>query len=78
MQGLDNGRLYRFAVQNYELCLTRDQGFTHNARQDVAPNGFKLLRVTLPQKPQDEFIADFLAAFRATDFNRYSHGADWP
>lgn len=52
MQGLDNGRLYRFAVENF--------------------------RVTLPQKPQDLFVADFLAAFRATDLNRFQHGDDWP
>lgn len=78
MQGLDNGRLYRFAIQNFELCLTRDQGFAHNVQQGPVPAGFKLLRVTLPQKPQDEFVADFLAAFRASDLKRYPHGGNWP
>ena len=37
-----------------------------------------MLRVILPQKPQDEFVADFLAEFRRTDFELYLHGDDWP
>lgn len=78
MQGLDNGRLYRFAIENFQVCFTRDFGFAHNARQSAAPANFKLLHVTLPQKPQDEFIVDFLAAFRATDLTRFQHGNDWP
>jgi predicted nuclease of predicted toxin-antitoxin system len=77
MQGLDNGRLYQFALQNFELCFTRDFGFNHNARQGVVPDHFKLLRVTLPQKPQAQFVADFMAAFRATDWNAFQHGDDW-
>ena len=78
MQGLDNGRLYQFALENYELCLTRDFGFANNVRQSPAPTGFKLLRVTLPQKPQDEFVSDFMAAFRATDWTKLKPGDDWP
>jgi len=27
MQGLDNGRLYRFALENFDFCFTRDFGF---------------------------------------------------
>ena len=78
MQGLDNGRLYQFALQNFDLCFTRDFGFIHNVRQGKVPMKFKLLRVTLKQKPQDEFIKDFMAAFRATDLTRFKHGDDWP
>ena len=78
MQGLDNGRLYQFAVLNFEVCFTRDFGFIHNVRQGKAPEKFKLLRVTLEQKPQDEFIKDFIATFRASDLNRFQHGDDWP
>lgn len=78
MQGLDNGRLYQFAVQNFDVCFTRDFGFTHNVRQGQPPEKFKLLRVTLPQKPQDEFIKDFIAAFRAADLQQFQHGDDWP
>ena len=72
MQGLDNGRLYQFAVQSFEVCFTRDFGFTNNVRQGKPPEKFKLLRVTLEQKPQDEFIKDFVAAFRAADLNQIS------
>jgi predicted nuclease of predicted toxin-antitoxin system len=78
MQGLDNGKLYQFAMQNFDVCFTRDFGFTNNARQGSPPEKFKLLRVTLAQKPQDEFIKDFIAAFRAADLNGFHHGDDWP
>jgi len=78
MQGLDNGRLFRFALNNFDLCFTRDFGFTNNVRQGDAPTIFKLLRVTLPQKPQDDFISDFISEFRATDLKKFRHGDDWP
>jgi predicted nuclease of predicted toxin-antitoxin system len=78
MQGLDNGRLYQFAIQNFEVCFTRDFGFINNVRQGKPPAKFKLLRVTLKQKPQDEFVIDFIASFRAADFTRFQHGDDWP
>jgi predicted nuclease of predicted toxin-antitoxin system len=80
MQGLDNRRLYEFATRNFDLCFTRDFGFIHNVRQGQAlpPFKFKLLRVVLAQKPQDEFVADLITEFRRTDLNRYQHGDDWP
>ncbi|MGA9779394.1 MAG: DUF5615 family PIN-like protein [Limisphaerales bacterium] len=78
MQGLDNGKIYRFALQNFDVCFTRDVGFANNVRKSKAPAGFKLLRVRLPQKPQDEFIKDFIAAFRATKLDQLQHGDDWP
>jgi predicted nuclease of predicted toxin-antitoxin system len=78
MQGLDNGRLYQFAIQNFDLCFTRDFGFTNNVRQSQPPAKFKLLRVTLEQKPQDEFAKDFITAFRTTDLTQFEHGDDWP
>jgi predicted nuclease of predicted toxin-antitoxin system len=78
MQGLDNGKLYQHALANFELCFTRDFGFVHNVRQGQPVAGFKLLRVTLPQKPQDEFVEDFIAAFRASDLSTFQHGDDWP
>ena len=78
MQGLDNGRLYKFAIQNFEVCFTRDFGFANNVRQGKQPEKFKLLRVTLEQKPQDEFIKDFIKAFHAADLNKFQHANDWP
>ena len=33
MQGMDNVRLYQFAIQNFDLCFTRDFGFINNVRQ---------------------------------------------
>lgn len=79
MQGLDNGSLYRHALANFDLCLTRDAGFINNVRQGRAPeNDFKLIRVVLRQKPQDEFVTDFLTEFRSTDWKTKQHGSDWP
>jgi predicted nuclease of predicted toxin-antitoxin system len=40
MQGLDNGRLYQFAIQNFDLCFTRDFGFSNNVRQGKPPAKF--------------------------------------
>jgi predicted nuclease of predicted toxin-antitoxin system len=78
MQGLDNGKLYQFAIQSFDMCFTRDFGFINNVRQGTPPAKFKLLRVTLPQKPQDEFVADFISAFRTSNWTRFTHGDDWP
>ena len=78
MQGLDNGKLYQFAIQNFDVCFTRDFGFANNVRQTKAPVKFKLLRVTLPQKPQDEFVKDFISALHASDLKNFQHGEDWP
>jgi len=77
-QGIDNGALYALACRDYDLCFTRDLGFVHNARQGASPARLKLLRVVLPQQRQDEFVAEFMASFRATNWAEYEHGADWP
>jgi len=78
MQGVDNGRLYQFACESFDLCFTRDVGFANNVRQGPPPSRMKLLRVTLPQKPQDEFVADFISIFRTSDWAQFHHGDDWP
>jgi predicted nuclease of predicted toxin-antitoxin system len=78
LQGLENGKLYEFARESFDLCFTRDAGFAHNVRQGVPPSRLKLVRVTLQQKPQDEFVQDFISAFRATDWTQFHHGDNWP
>ena len=78
LQGLENGKLYEFARDSFDLCFTRDAGFANNVRQAASPSRLKLLRVTVPQKPQDEFVVDFIAAFRASDWAQFGHGDDWP
>jgi hypothetical protein len=78
MQGLDNGKLYQFARESFDLCFTRDIGFANNVRQCPPPSRMKLLRVTLSQKPQDEFIADFVSIFRTSHWAQFHHGDDWP
>lgn len=78
MQGLDNGKLYQFAIQNFDICFTRDFGFINNVRQSKPPAKFKLPRVALPQQPQDEFVTDFISAFRTSHLAKFQHGDDWP
>jgi hypothetical protein len=65
-------------AEGHDACFTRDFGFANNVRQGTPPAKFKLLRVTLEQKPQDESIKDFIAAFRAADLNGFQRGDDWP
>ena len=77
-QGLDNGKLFQFACDTFDLCFTRDAGFVKNVRDSSLPVRLKLIRVTIPQKPQDEFVVDFLAAFRVTDFEKLHTGDEWP
>ncbi|HEY6253469.1 MAG TPA: DUF5615 family PIN-like protein [Candidatus Angelobacter sp.] len=78
LQGLENGSLYQFACDDFDLCFTRDAGFAHNVRQRTPPPRLKLLRVTLAQKVQDEFVVDFIAAFRTSNWDQFSNGSDWP
>lgn len=78
MQGLDNGRLYEFAQASFDLCFTRDSGFANNVRQGQKPSRLKLLRVTLQQRPQEEFVLSFVSAFRMSDWAMVNHGDDWP
>ena len=78
LQGLENGRLYEFASGSFDCCFTRDAGFANNVRRGPPPSRLKLLRVTLQQKPQDEFVPDFVSAFRATDWSKFQPGDDWP
>ena len=78
MQGLDNGKLYEFAQASFDLCFTRDSGFANNVRHGQKPTRLKLLRVTLQQKPQEEFVLDFVSAFRTSDWVKLGHGDDWP
>jgi len=78
LQRLENGKLYEFARDSFDLCFTRDAGFANNVRQGAPPSRLKLLRVTLRQKPQDEFVQDFISVFRTTDWSQLGHGDDWP
>lgn len=77
-QGIDNGALYALACREFDLCFTRDAGFAHNARQSTPPARLKLVRVTLIQQAQDEFVRVFLIHFRATHWEDQGHGVDWP
>ncbi len=78
LQGLANGKLYEFAKESFDLCFTRDSGFANAVRGASTLTRLRLLRVTLVQKPQDEFVRDFVAAFRKTDWGKFGNGDDWP
>ena len=78
LEGLENGSLYEFACDNFDLCFTRDVGFSHNVRQKTSSGRLKLLRVTLPQRAQNEFVSNFISAFRVSNWSQYNNGDDWP
>jgi predicted nuclease of predicted toxin-antitoxin system len=78
LQGLENGKLYEFARDTFDLCFTRDRGFAESIKKPSQPKRLKLLRVTVPQKRQDDFVLDFLSAFRQFDWARLRNGDDWP
>jgi hypothetical protein len=42
------------------------------------PVRLKIVRVTIPQEPQNEFVVEFLAVFRDTDFEKLNNGDEWP
>jgi predicted nuclease of predicted toxin-antitoxin system len=78
LKGIDNGTLYRQVTGNYDLCFTRDAGFTHNVRQMSAPSQVKVLRVIVRQQRVESFVPAFIDAFLKSDWSRYANGADWP
>jgi predicted nuclease of predicted toxin-antitoxin system len=77
MQGIDNGALYQFAASNYDLCFTRDAEFSRRVLSKTAAR-LKLVHVVIPQTRQDEFVQQFLTAFRETDWSNHQSGDDWP
>ena len=76
--GIENGALYRLACEEYDMCFTRDHGFAHNIRRGSAPQRLRLIQVTLPQKPQDKFVADFIFEFSDTDWETIPLRSCWP
>lgn len=75
---LANGKLYKFAKESFDLCFTRDSGFANAVKGASTLTGLRVWRVTLVQKPQDEFVRDFATAFRKTDLGKFGNGDDWP
>jgi hypothetical protein len=78
LKGIDNGTLYRIVAQDYDLCFTKDFGFTHNVRQIGGPSKVKVLHVVIPQRPAGRFLDAFIRAFLDSDWSRYTNGSDWP
>jgi len=78
LQGIDNGALYQFAASNYDLCFTRDSEFSRRVHSSEPAARLKLVHVVIPQTRQDEFVEQFLTAFRTTDWSKHKSGDDWP
>jgi predicted nuclease of predicted toxin-antitoxin system len=78
LDGVDNGALYDLAARDYDLCFTRDTEFAKRVRESKTATRLKLLRVVIPQTQQEEFVGQFVAAFRQTDWAEYANGDDWP
>jgi hypothetical protein len=78
LDGIDNGTLYELATRAYDLCFTRDAEFAGRVRESKAATRLKLLRVVIPQTRQEEFVGQFVALFRQTDWAEYANGDEWP
>lgn len=78
LDGIENGALYELATQEYDLCFTRDAEFANRVSQLKASTRLKLLRVLIPQTRQEEFVGQFIALFRQTDWAEYRNGDEWP
>ena len=77
LAGIDNGTLYEMAASSYDLCFTRDAEFSRRVLLKPAER-LKLVHVIIPQTRQDEFVQQFLTAFRETDWSSHKSGDDWP
>jgi predicted nuclease of predicted toxin-antitoxin system len=78
LDGIDNGALYELATREYDLCFTRGAEFATGVRESGSATRLKLLRVVIPQARQNEFVGQFIALFRQTDWAEYANGEDWP
>jgi predicted nuclease of predicted toxin-antitoxin system len=78
LDGIDNGALYELAAREYDFCFTRDAEFANRVRESRTATRLKLLRVIIPQTRQEEFVTQFVTAFRTTDWAEYANGDDWP
>ena len=78
LDGVSNGLLLRRASSHYDLVFTRDLDFAVKARKHKPVATSKVLCVALPQQPQDALVADFMRAFRKTNWSNYRNGDHWP
>lgn len=78
LDGIDNGALYELATREFDLCFTRDAEFADRVRESKTSTRLKLLRVIIPQTRQEEFVGQFVALFRQTDWAKYANGDEWP
>ena len=78
LAGVDNGRLYRLALTTYDLLFTKDAGFAEWTRHSRLQRRVKVVRVVIPQQPQDDFVRAFMSEFRRTDWLTFTHGDSWP
>jgi hypothetical protein len=77
LQGIDNGALYELAATDYDLCFTRDAEFSKRVQSKPTAR-LKLAHVVIPQAQQDEFVKQFLIAFRKAEWSKHESGDDWP
>jgi predicted nuclease of predicted toxin-antitoxin system len=78
LDGIKNGALYELAARDYDFCFTRDAEFANRVRESRIATRLKLLRVVIAQTRQEEFVGQFILAFRQTDWEEYASGDDWP
>ena len=76
--GTKNGELYKVVRDQYDLLFTKDFAFNEWAKRSKEDDRIKFVLVTLPQKAQDSFVAEFIEKFRKTDWIEHVHGNAWP
>ena len=78
LKGIDNGRLYREVASQYDLFFTKDREFSARVTGLTAPASVIVVLTVIRQQPEAEFAAEFMAAFRATDWSTSLPVREWP
>jgi predicted nuclease of predicted toxin-antitoxin system len=78
LKGIDNGTLYREFAPQYDVCFTKDKGFAQSVQNLPQAKSTKVLLVTLPQQPEEEFVRAFLISFGTTRWETLRNGDPWP
>lgn len=78
LKGLANGRLYAEVAGAYDLFFTKDREFAARVEALANPARVGVVLTAIPQQPEPQFMATFLAAFVATDWSSGVPVREWP
>jgi hypothetical protein len=78
LKGIDNGRLYREVASQYDFFFTKDREFAERVSNLTDTSAVNVILTVIPQQPEAEFVAAFMAAFTATDWSTAAAVREWP